>query len=57
MEGKCCKYERVTKYKCLECLKFREDLDIYNKEEKSIGKCENCDGSQVAVKRKGGNKK
>ena len=57
MEGKCCKYERVTKYKCLECLKFREDLDIYNKEEKLIGKCENCDGSQVAVKRKGGNKK
>ena len=56
MEGKCCKYERVTKYKCLECLKFREDHDIYNKEEKLIGKCENCDGNQVAVKRKSDNK-
>ena len=57
MEGKCCKYERVTKYKCLECFtfvcnicsKFREDHDIYE-EEKLIGKCENCDGNQVAVK-------
>ena len=63
MEGKCCKYERVTKYKCLECFTFvcnicskiREDHDIYE-EEKLIGKCENCDGNQVAVKRKSNNK-
>ena len=55
MEGKC---EGVTKYKCLECFtfvcnicsKFREDHDICNKEEKLNGKCENCDGNQVAVK-------
>ena len=55
MEGKCCKYERMTKYECLECFTFvwnicskiREDHDIYNKEEKLIGKCENCDGNQV----------
>ena len=54
------KCEGVTKYKCLECYtfvcnicsKFREDRDIYNEEEKWIGKCENCDGNQIAVKRK-----
>ena len=58
------KCEGVTKYKCLECFtfvcnicsKFREDHDIYNEEEKLIGKCENCDGNQVAVKRKSDNK-
>ena len=40
------KCEGVTKYKCLECFtfvcnicsKFREDHDIYNKEEKLTGK-------------------
>ena len=60
MEGNCRKCERVTKYKCLECFtfvcmicsKFREDHDKYSKEEKLIGKCENCDGNQVTVKRK-----
>ena len=54
----------MTKYECLECFtfvwnicsKFREDHDIYNKEEKLIGKCENCDGNQVAVKQKSNNK-
>ena len=64
MEGKCCKYERMTKYECLECFTFvwnicskiREDHDIYDKEEKLIGKCENCDGNQVAVKQKSNNK-
>ena len=41
MEGKCCKYERVTKYKFLACFgkNFREDHDNYSKEEKFIGKC------------------
>ena len=64
MEGKCCKYKKMAKYKCLECftfvcnicLKFREDHDIYNEAEKLTGKCENCDGNQVAVKRKSDNK-
>ena len=59
-----CKCEGVTKYKYLECFtfvcnicsKFREDHDIYNEEEKLIGKCENCDRNQVAVKRKSENK-
>ena len=54
------KCEGVTKYECLECFtfvcnicsKFREDHNIYNEEEKLIGKCENRDGNQVAVKRK-----
>ena len=58
------KYEGVTKYKCSEwflfvcntCTKFREDYDIYNEEEKLIGKYENCGGNQVAVKRKTDNK-
>ena len=58
------KCEEVTKYKCLECFtfvcnissKFREDHDIYKEEEKSSGKCENCDGSQVAVKQKNSSK-
>ena len=58
------KCEGVTKYKCLECFtfvcnicsKFKEDHDIYNDEEKLIGKCEDCDGNQVAVKRKSDNK-
>ena len=58
------KCEGVTKYKCLEwfnfvcniCSKFREDCDIYNKEEKLIGKYENCDRNQVAVKQKSDNK-
>ena len=58
------KCEGVTKYKCLECFtfvcnvcsKFREDHDIYHKEEKLIGRCENCDGNQVAVKQKSANK-
>ena len=41
MEGKCCKFERVTKYKCLACFgkNFREDHDNYSEEEKFIGKC------------------
>ena len=63
MEGKC-KYERVTKCKCLECFafvcnicsKFGEDHKIHNEEEKLIGKCENCDGNQVVVKRTSDNK-
>ena len=56
MEGKCCKCERVTK--CLACFaqKFREDHDSYSKEEKLTGKCENCDGNQVVVKRKSDSK-
>ena len=52
------KCEEVTKYECLECFtfvcnicsKFKENHDIYNEEEKLIGKYENCDGNQVAVK-------
>ena len=54
------KCEGVTKYKCkcLECFificnicsKFREGRDIYSEEEKLVGKYENCDGNQVAVK-------
>ena len=51
------------KCQCLECFtfvcniysKFR-DHDIYNEEEKLIGKCENCDRNQVAVKQKCDNK-
>ena len=39
-------------YFCWQCSKFSEDHDIYNEEEELIGKCENCDGNQVAVKRK-----
>ena len=41
MEGKCCKFEWVTKYKCLACFgkNFREDHDNYSEEEKCIGKC------------------
>ena len=35
---------------------YGEDHDIYNEEEKLIGKYENCDGNQVAVKRKSDNK-
>ena len=58
------KYEGVIKYKCLECFtfvcdicsKFREDHNIYNEEEKLIGKQENCDGNQVAFKAKSNNK-
>ena len=50
--------EGVTNYKCLDCFtfvcnicsKFREDHDVYNEEEKLIGKCENCDGNLVAAK-------
>ena len=53
------KCEGVTKYKCLKCFtfvcnicsKFR-DQNIYNEEENLTGKYENCDGNQVAVKRK-----
>ena len=58
------KCEGVAKYKCLECFtfvcnicsKFSEDHDIHNEEEKSIGKCENCNGNQVVVKQKSDNK-
>ena len=65
VERKCCKIERVTKYNCLEyftfvcniCSTFRDDHDVYNKEEKLIGKWENCDGNQQGVKRKSDNKK
>ena len=41
MEGKCCKCERVTKYKCLACFaqNFREDHASYSKEEKLTRKC------------------
>ena len=46
VERKCCKIERVTKYNCLEyftfvcniCSTFRDDHDVYNEEEKLIGK-------------------
>ena len=59
------KCEGVPKYKCLKsftffchiCSKFRADHDIYNEEEKFIGKWENGDGNQVAVKRKSDNKR
>ena len=48
----------MTKHKYLECFtficntssNFREDRDIYNEEEKLIGKYENCDGNQVVLK-------
>ena len=47
---------RCFTFVCNICSKFREDHEIYNKEEKLIGKCENCGGNQVAVKRKSDNK-
>ena len=47
MEGKCCKCEWMTKHKCLE--KVIEDHENSSEEEKLIGKCENCDGSQVEI--------
>ena len=52
MEGKCCKCERVTKYKCLACFaqNFREDHASYSEEEKLTRKCYNYDGNQVVVK-------
>ena len=47
---------RCFTFVCNICSKFREDHDIYNEEEKLIGKCEKWDGNQVAVKRKSDNK-
>ena len=55
MEGKCCKCDWVTKYKCLECFifvcnicsKVGEDHENYNEKEKLIGKDEKCDVNQV----------
>ena len=57
MEGKCCKYELLTKYKYLGCFTFvcnicskvREDHKHYSEKEMSIEKCENCDGNQIEI--------
>ena len=56
---KCCKCERVSKYKCLACFaqKFRDDHGSYREEEKLIEKCDNCDGNQEVIKRKSENKR
>ena len=37
----------MTKHKCLE--NVIEDYENSSEEEKLIGKCENCDGSQVEI--------